>query len=95
MLAGIVDFCSKTPNSIKRGPFGSSLKKEVFVPSGVKIYEQQHAINNDFTLGQYYVDEAKYQELKVFRVSPGDLIISCSGTIGKIIEIIRSMAEWP
>ena len=32
----------------KRGPFGGSLKKDIFVDSGYKVYEQQHAIQNDF-----------------------------------------------
>jgi len=70
--------------AIKRGPFGSSIKKDFFVPSGYKVYEQQHAINDDFSLGEYYVDEKKYNELKAFVVKPNDLIISCSGTVGKV-----------
>lgn len=35
----------------KKGPFGSALKKEIFVPEGidtVKVYEQQNAINKDW-----------------------------------------------
>lgn len=72
--------------SIKRGPFGGSLKKEIFVPSGYKVYEQQHAINNDFTIGRYFITKEKFEEMKPFLLSPGDFIISCSGTIGKIAE---------
>ncbi|WP_025522368.1 restriction endonuclease subunit S [Vibrio parahaemolyticus] len=71
-------------NAIKRGPFGSALKKAYFVSSGYKVYEQQHAINDDFKRGEYYVDEDKFQELKSFEVKPNDLIISCSGTVGKV-----------
>ena len=71
-------------NSIKRGPFGSSIKKEHFVPHGYKVYEQKNAIYNDFSLGSYYIPEEKFQELIGFSVKPGDFIISCSGTIGKI-----------
>ncbi|HCH6155856.1 restriction endonuclease subunit S [Vibrio parahaemolyticus] len=70
--------------AIKRGPFGSALKKAYFVSSGYKVYEQQHAINDDFKRGEYYVDEDKFQELKSFEVKPNDLIISCSGTVGKV-----------
>ena len=33
-----------------RGPFGGSLKKEIFVESGIKIYEQKNAIRNNFEL---------------------------------------------
>ncbi len=70
--------------AIKRGPFGSSIKKAYFVPSGYKVYEQQHAINNDFSLGEYYVNEEKFRELSAFEVKPNDIIISCSGTVGKV-----------
>ena len=79
--------------AIKRGPFGSHLKKEFFVKSGYKVYEQQHAINNDFTLGKYYVNEEKFQELKSFEVKSDDIIISCSGTIGKIAVIPENIKK--
>jgi len=71
-------------HSIKRGPFGSAIKKAFFVPSGYKVYEQRNAIYNDFVIGTYYINEAKFNELKAFEVRAGDLIISCSGTIGRI-----------
>jgi len=70
--------------SIKRGPFGSSLRKELFVSAGYKVYEQQHAIANDFNIGNYYITPELYEELIAFRVQPQDIIISCSGTIGRV-----------
>ncbi len=76
----------------KRGPFGGSLKKEVFVTSGYKVYEQKHAIQNNFTIGSYFIDEAKFQEMIVFSVKPGDLIVSCSGTMGRV-AIVPSDAQ--
>lgn len=72
-------------NSIKRGPFGGALKKEIFVDQGYLVYEQFHALNNDFTFGRYFIDDQKYEELKSFVVEPGDIIISCSGVyLGKL-----------
>lgn len=79
-------------NSIKRGPFGSVIKKAYFVSSGYKIYQQKNAIYNDFSLGNYYIDENKFNELKDFEVKAGDLVISCSGTIGKI-AVVPNNAE--
>lgn len=69
-----------------RGPFGGALKKEIFQPDGYAVYEQQHAIyrNLDF---KYFIDERKFSELKRFSVAPGDMIVSCSGTIGKTFVI--------
>ncbi|WP_417602119.1 restriction endonuclease subunit S [Owenweeksia hongkongensis] len=73
--------------SLKRGPFGGDLKKSFFVESGYRVYEQQHAINNDFTLGRYFIDEERFQKLKACAVGPGDYIVSCSGTMGRIARL--------
>ena len=73
--------------AMKRGPFGSALKKSFFVSSGYKVYEQKNAIQDDSNLGTYYVDENKYAELEAFRVKPGDFLVSCSGTIGRITQL--------
>ena len=69
--------------SFKRGPFGGSLKKEIFVESGYAIYEQSHAISQDFSSFRYFIGEKKYEEMKGFQVHPKDIIMSCSGTMGR------------
>ena len=74
-------------NSIKRGPFGGALKKDDFVEDGYLVYEQRHAIHNDFEYAKYYITQEKYEDMIGFKVIPGDLIISCSGvTLGRIAE---------
>ena len=75
------------PQGIVRGPFGGTLKKDTFVTSGFKVYEQQNAIYKSSEIGSYFVDQPKYAEMHRFSVSPGDFIISCSGTIGRIFQI--------
>uniref|UniRef100_UPI000377DFBC restriction endonuclease subunit S n=1 Tax=Brachyspira innocens TaxID=13264 RepID=UPI000377DFBC len=75
------------PKGYIRGPFGSALKKDFFVKDGVPIYEQQHAIYNKRVF-RYFVDYEKANKLKRFTVKPYDIIISCSGTIGKISIIM-------
>ncbi|MDB4745033.1 restriction endonuclease subunit S, partial [Verrucomicrobia bacterium] len=72
------------PHSIKRGPFGSSIKKDMFVPQGYKVYEQQHAIYGDFEVGNYYLSESDFKKLEAFELKPGDVVISCSGTVGRV-----------
>jgi len=70
-----------------RGPFGGSLKKEYFKPTGYAVYEQRHAIYGNFSNIRYYIDEQKFNEMRRFEVSPGELIMSCSGTMGKVAII--------
>lgn len=66
-----------------RGPFGSALKRSEMKSEGIPVYEQQNAIY-DNRIFRYYIDDEKYQSLKRFTTLPNDLIISCSGTIGKV-----------
>lgn len=80
------DVCS----SIVRGPFGSALKKEFFVePSETtyKVYEQKHAIQKSASIGTYYITQEKYRELKRFECLPGDILMSCSGTMGELYQL--------
>ena len=81
----LVDICM--PQGIVRGPFGGTLKKDIFVSSGFKVYEQRNAIYKSSEIGSYFVDQSKYAKMHRFSVSPGDFIISCSGTIGQIFQI--------
>jgi type I restriction enzyme, S subunit len=72
-----------------RGPFGGAIKKGNFISSGYAVYEQQHAIYGHTNI-RYYISTEKYKELKRFEVAPGDLIMSCSGTMGKIAIIPKN-----
>ncbi len=71
----------------KRGPFGGSLKKEIFVKKGYLVYEQYHAINDDMSFGRYFITNEKFDEMKSFSIKTNDLLISCSGTMGKMTII--------
>ena len=80
----------------KKGPFGSSITKAMFVPESkdaIKVYEQKNAINKNVTLGNYFITKEKYEELKGFEVFPGDIIVSCAGTIGETFVMPNSMRK--
>lgn len=85
-------FCKLNDLGIyKKGPFGSSLTKSMFVsaetPNAIKVYEQKNAIYKDCQLGNYYITYNKYQEMKSFEVFTNDFIVSCAGTIGEIYQL--------
>ncbi len=70
----------------RKGPFGSSLTKSMFVPKSehsIKVYEQKNAIQKDYRLGEYYISEDKFAEMQSFVTKPFDIIVSCAGTIGE------------
>ena len=72
------------------GPFGSALKNDCFVdPKDAYciVYEQKHAIKKTMDVPTRYVNKEKYEELKRFSIHPGDIIVSCRGTIGEVFVV--------
>ena len=81
-LRKVTELLKNSSSAMKIGPFGSALKKEYFVEEGIKVYAQENAFTGDFSMGDYYITEDKYKELKSCELYPGDLVISMMGTIG-------------
>ena len=82
--------------SIVRGPFGSALKVENFVKksdTSVKVYEQLNAIQRSAAIGSRYISREHYELLRRFKCKPGDIIMSCSGTIGKLFILPNDAEE--
>lgn len=80
----------------KKGPFGSSLTKAMFIPKGkdaYKVYEQKNAIQKDHEIGSYYISMEKYCSLNGFAVHPYDIIVSCAGTIGETYVLPDNIQE--
>ncbi len=78
-------------DGIRRGPFGSALKKEYFVSkSDYVVYEQQNAINDHYRI-RYYITKEKYEELIRFKVNTGDFIMSGAGTVGCISRVPKGI----
>lgn len=71
-------------DNVKAGPFGSALTKDIYVSSGYRVYGQEQVIPADFSRGDYYISDETYGELQQYAVKPGDILISCVGTFGKI-----------
>lgn len=83
--------------SMTKGPFGSDIKKSLYVPKSedaYKVYIQINAIEQDVTLGSYYISK-EYFDSKMFRfeVKPNDYIITCDGTLGKYIRLPKSIEK--
>jgi len=72
---------------LKAGPFGSSLTKATYVPSGYKVYGQEQVLRQDPEYGDYWISEEKFRELQSCEVRPGDILLSLVGTAGKLLVI--------
>jgi type I restriction enzyme S subunit len=70
-------------DGLKIGPFGSQIKLQDLTDSGFKIYGQENVINRDFTLGHRYLSEESFDELKVYEIREGDVLVTMMGTSGR------------
>lgn len=86
-MVPITAVIAKNKNALKAGPFGSALKKDCYVPSGYKVYGQEQVIAGDETIGNYYINKKKYEELSSCAVAPEDVLISLVGTVGKVLVL--------
>lgn len=92
-IASLDGIVKNERNAIKRGPFGSAIKKSFFVPTGYKVYEQKNVIHNNFKRGSYYISEEKFNELESFKLKAGDILMSCSGTVGRLAIVPSDFEE--
>jgi len=76
--------------AIKAGPFGSALKKSSYVKDGYRVYGQEQVIANDFSVGDYFVDDERFSALRACAVHPGDVLISLVGTFGRVAIVPRN-----
>ena len=56
--------------AIKIGPFGSQLKKNELKSRGIKVYGQEDVLQDDFRIGDRFIDEAKFERLRSVQLFP-------------------------
>lgn len=74
-------------SGIKAGPFGSSLKKELYSKSGIRIYGQEQVIAADFSVGDYYISLDMFKKFRAYEVKAGDLLLSLVGSFGRVVVV--------
>lgn len=83
------DFYVNPKEGTKCGPFGSALKKEELVESGIPVWN----MDNIGPAGQMalpfrmWITSDKYAELAAYSVQDGDIVISRAGTVGKMCVV--------
>ena len=70
----------------KCGPFGSALKKEEMVDSGIPVWNMDNIDPSGRMVLPFrmWITEGKYKKLASYSVIDGDIIISRAGTVGKM-----------
>lgn len=70
----------------KCGPFGSTLKKDEFVPEGVPVWNMDNIDAGGRMVMPFrmYIREGKFKQLESYAVASGDVLVSRAGTVGKM-----------
>ena len=92
MFKGVFSDIVIKKDGFLRGPFGSALKKSIFVPKSddtYKVYEQSVVLEKNKELGNYHISKEYFENsLSNFEVKSGDFLVSCSGVnYGEIYEL--------
>ena len=78
-------------SAIGMGPFGSNIKVETFVDSGVPIINGQHLAETLLSFGKYkYITEQHASKLHKSLVHSGDIVFTHRGTIGQVSMVPES-----
>lgn len=79
-------------SAVKCGPFGSALKKDEYVESGIPVWVMDNiSKEGEFLAEPYlYITNEKLEDLKSYNVQNGDIIISRAGTVGKMCVVNSS-----
>ncbi|MDN3390718.1 restriction endonuclease subunit S [Pseudoalteromonas sp. APC 3691] len=70
----------------KCGPFGSALKKDEYVSSGVSVWNMDNIDPKGRMISPFrmWITSEKYADLSSYSVIDGDIVISRAGTVGKM-----------
>ena len=90
----LIEF-NECTDSMLKGPFGSDIKKSLYVPKSddtYKVYIQINAIQQDESLGNYYISKEYFDsKMHKFELKPKDYIVTCDGTLGKLLRLDNEM----
>jgi type I restriction enzyme S subunit len=83
-LIKIGELAAPQVGSFKIGPFGSLLKKDELISSGIPVAGIENVLPNKFSPRyRKFITEQKYSQLVQYAILPNDVLVTTMGTIGR------------
>jgi type I restriction enzyme S subunit len=83
-MVKIGELAAPQVGTFKIGPFGSLLKKDELVNSGIPVAGIENVLPNKFSLKyRKYITDKKYFQLEQYTILPNDVLVTTMGTIGR------------
>ena len=89
-LASVDDLCRR----VAMGPFGSDIKTDNFIESGVPVVRGSNLTNGFVENAFVFVSNDKADELRNANAFPGDIVITHRGTLGQV-GLIPERSRFP
>ncbi len=85
-----VKFLGQILSRIAMGPFGSNIRKDNFIESGVPVIRGGNLTDGLVEVGYVFVSEEKANQLKNSNAFPEDIVITHRGTLGQVAIIPKN-----
>jgi len=90
----IEQLLSPTKEAMKTGPFGSLLKKHEHQSEGIAVLGIENIQAMRFVRGsKIHITPQKAHDLEGYRVVPGDILLSRSGTVGEVCVVPDNIGD--
>ncbi|MFJ1310044.1 restriction endonuclease subunit S [Agrobacterium sp. P15N1-A] len=93
-LATLEELLADIPNPMRSGPFGSALKSEELVETGIPFLGIDNIQVEQFIRNyKRFLSEDKFRQLRRFAVNPNDVVITIMGTVGRCCVVPPDIGE--